>query len=227
MEDVSGQQKINLGGFDMTRPLYLKSVQYKEYSALTMSDVFAIPELDVKICSPETKALIRGLHCAIGIETEITELFEACEHHRIDIANLGEEIGDVCWYLAEFERQLGIELDHDSALSRNYGFNGIDNTLASMKISGGRILDAYKKGMFYGKPLPYDQIKLEISNLFIALTNVVDMAGLDLEKIRGTNIKKLYKRFGLCEGEIGFSVDKAINRKLADERKILEEGLKQ
>jgi NTP pyrophosphatase (non-canonical NTP hydrolase) len=48
--------------------------------------------------------VIRLLHCAIGMATETGELMEALKNHiydglPLDEANIGEELGDGCWYI--------------------------------------------------------------------------------------------------------------------------------
>lgn len=52
------------------------------------------------------------LHAAIGISTEAGEILDAFKKHLIygkdlDLVNVGEEIGDIMWYVAIITRYLG------------------------------------------------------------------------------------------------------------------------
>ena len=56
------------------------------------------------------------LHCVIGASTETAELLDAMKKHiyynkLLDVVNVGEEIGDIMWYLSNLCRLLGLDMD--------------------------------------------------------------------------------------------------------------------
>lgn len=82
------------------------------------------------------------------------------------------------------------------------------------------LLDAFKKNIFYGKELDIVNIGEEIADQMWYLSNLCRLLGLDFEKILENNISKLKARY-----PDKFSSEKAINRDLETERKILEGGI--
>lgn len=62
------------------------------------------------------KSTGRLLHGAIGIATESGELLDALKRHLmygkdLDRVNMGEEIGDLCWYMAIVLDELGLSFE--------------------------------------------------------------------------------------------------------------------
>jgi NTP pyrophosphatase (non-canonical NTP hydrolase) len=80
----------------------------------------------LKTESPSTEALleriqqndiIRMLHAAIGLQTEVGEIQDALKKHifygkPLDKVNLIEEMGDLFWYLAILADTLGVSFEH-------------------------------------------------------------------------------------------------------------------
>lgn len=65
---------------------------------------------------------VRLLHAVIGISTEAGELLDAMKKHvfyqgDLDTINLGEEIGDLLWYVAILLDETGVPMAH--ALAKN------------------------------------------------------------------------------------------------------------
>ena len=81
----------------------------------------------------------------------------------------------------------------------------------------GEFIDALKKHIFYGKELDRVNLAEEMGDMFWYLAIVADELGIDFESVMATNIKKLKARYGEK-----FSEDRAENRDLDTERKILE-----
>lgn len=79
------------------------------------------------------------------------------------------------------------------------------------------LLDAFKKHMFYGKPLDIVNIGEEIADQLWYLTNLARLLNLNIEELLNKNIEKLRVRF-----PDKFSEEKAINRDVNAERKKLE-----
>jgi NTP pyrophosphatase (non-canonical NTP hydrolase) len=80
------------------------------------------------------------------------------------------------------------------------------------------LLDDYKKQFAYGKASDKTNVAEEIGDQFWYLINLCRMININPEDVFDTNIKKLKSRY-----PDKFSQEKAINRDLDKERKILEE----
>lgn len=81
----------------------------------------------------------------------------------------------------------------------------------------GELADVYKRNMAYGAPLDPVGEGEEIADIMWYLVNFCSMRGFDIEKLLKKNIEKLKQRF-----PERFSEEKAINRNVIQERKILE-----
>lgn len=82
----------------------------------------------------------------------------------------------------------------------------------------GEIDDAFKKYIFYGKPLDKVNIQEEIGDCLWYLAGLCNWLGTTIEEEQERNIAKLKARYGEK-----FSEDSAINRDLNNERKVLEQ----
>lgn len=81
----------------------------------------------------------------------------------------------------------------------------------------GEIFDAIKKAKIYGKKLDRVNIAEEFGDMFWYLAVGCDSLGITFEEVWDKNIKKLRARF-----PERYSDDRALNRDLRKERKILE-----
>lgn len=81
----------------------------------------------------------------------------------------------------------------------------------------GEFLDALKKAIFYGKPLDEVNLREEVGDLLWYCAIALDALNGDFESVMQTNIDKLKARY-----PEKFTEDKAIDRDLNTERKILE-----
>ena len=86
-----------------------------------------------------------------------------------------------------------------------------------MQTEVAEIADVYKKHIAYGKELDLVNIKEELGDSMWYFANLCNFHGWDLRDILETNIAKLKSRY-----PEKFDADKAINRDLETERKILE-----
>lgn len=89
--------------------------------------------------------------------------------------------------------------------------------ILGMQTESAEIADVYKKHVAYGKELDLVNVKEEIGDILWYIANMCNLHGWDLRDIMNTNIKKLEARF-----PDKFSQEKALNRDLETERKILE-----
>jgi NTP pyrophosphatase (non-canonical NTP hydrolase) len=82
----------------------------------------------------------------------------------------------------------------------------------------GELADAYKKCMFYGKPLDLDNIKEEVGDIswYVALASY--QLGTTIEELMEMNTRKLEARYGRT-----WSKNAALNRNLAAEAAAMKD----
>ncbi len=81
----------------------------------------------------------------------------------------------------------------------------------------GELMDAFKRAIYYRKPLDVVNVGEEIADIMWYLSNLCRLLNLDFETLLQNNIDKLKVRF-----PDKFSEEKALNRDLISERKELE-----
>ncbi len=81
----------------------------------------------------------------------------------------------------------------------------------------GELLDAFKKHIFYGKPLDKVNVGEEIADMMWYISNLARLSELDIETLLYNNINKLRVRF-----PEKFTQENAENRDLNKEREALE-----
>lgn len=91
--------------------------------------------------------------------------------------------------------------------------------ILGMQTEVSELADAYKKHIAYGKPLDCVNIKEELGDALWYIANMCTLHGWDLRDIMDINIAKLQSRY-----PEKFTQDKALNRDLTEERKILAAG---
>lgn len=118
-------------------------------------------------------------------------------------------IMNIAQYKIDSERTL-IDKGHDMNLLH-----------AAMGIGteAGELLDAFKRKLFYGKPLDVVNVKEEVGDIMWYIAILLRELDLDFEEILQLNIDKLRARF-----PDKFTETHALNRDLDAERKILESG---
>lgn len=175
--------------------------EYKELSEKTLSLQFHCEEKKTELL----------LHATMGILTEVEELLD---NHLIekDEVNILEEVGDVTWYFAIIGREYNLDFPENTIVT-----DDPMKTLISVIKYSCQLLDMLKKKLYYNKPLDDDKF-VEVSLLLMSLTkSYMQYFSIDIEGSFQTNINKLKARYG-----DKFSSDRAINRDLVTERKILE-----
>jgi len=171
----------------------------------------------------------RLYHGILGINTEIGEILEAYDKSKetgskLDYVNLGEETGDILWYIGVISNVFGIEKELYSIEISDKNVD-INHFPAKLEILANTLLDMTKKTMFYGKQLEEEKVKKLITEIFV-LTNIyinslgIKVDSITFENVMDTNIKKLKKRY-----PEKFNDENAENRNLKEERKILENGM--
>jgi len=133
----------------------------------------------------------RLLHAAMGLCTEVGELFEVeSEQHLI------EEVGDVYWYLALAHDALGldferyeIEIDLDTWNPRG------ESPIESLSIYTTDLLDMVKKQVFYGRTIDLQKAELTLFTLKAVLKAALIMEDIDPKAVLQANINKLTTRY--------------------------------
>lgn len=182
----------------------------KDYTRLagrTLSDEFFM----------ETVTDKRQLHGAIGLVTETQELLIAILKPKDEsvIINIGEEIGDMLWYIAIFEREFDLEFSHEHKLSLS-SISPLDKTIELLK-SSIEILDMYKKLMFYKRPIDQGKLFSLLSFINDSLNDLCYLYGLNILELEANNINKLYVRF-----PEKFTTENAVTRDLEKEFEALK-----
>lgn len=159
---------------------------------------------------------LNAAHMIMGMVSELNELFDAI--HNEDKVNIGEELTDQHWYLANYCLLYGINYDLINELTATEVFigdyqdifNELTHTISSLT-------DVEKKLLAYKKPVS-QELRIEgIKAVFIALKACYVYYDLDISKCLENNIAKLRIRF-----PEKFDADKAINRDHNAERIELE-----
>lgn len=81
----------------------------------------------------------------------------------------------------------------------------------------GELMDAYKKHVFYGKPLDVTNIKEELGDVLWYVAELCEVYNFTFEELMELCIAKLRKRYPQK-----FTPDAALNRNLEEERRVLE-----
>lgn len=181
-------------------------ITYRRLAPRTMADVQdSYDEIDFKFLNDT----LNELHCVMGLVTEIQEFWEGFFDN--DFVNMQEEIGDAFWYMANLEniRMIPLRQLEDRIV--------VDSEMGLTDLVG-ELLDVYKKKIFY-RTLKHDEkINKYIRAIKAGLIDACIEYQFDLPKILETNINKLKARY-----PEKFTTEKADNRDLDNERKILEE----
>lgn len=180
---------------------------YKKEAERTLSSQFNCDIDDQKV-----------LHSIIGMMTEIDELLENYDS-KMDEINKMEEISDFMWYFSILSRMYSIDLSTDDKTIKYISKDFINEKelVYSILKKCLKLLDMQKKKFFYNKNINIENFLEIISDISYLLLIYTKINNIDLEKSMEVNINKLYKRY-----PEKFSSDKAINRDLETERKILE-----
>lgn len=174
-------------------------LEYGNYTIKTMKDLGS--------------QVLNSVHMTMGIATEVFELREAIRLK--DEVNIKEEIGDMLWYLRNYFTIWDISTEHIAVSDHISGT--IENKILFIEALTSSLLDMDKKTFAYGKEYPMQERVLLASSLLEFIYDLCILKGYDMNAIMQTNVDKLVARYGEK-----FSEEKAINRNLDSERKILE-----
>lgn len=161
-------------------------------------------------------------HMAMGITGEMGEIIDALKKHHIygkelDQANLVEELGDCCWYLAGLLQsvpEMCSKIKEYSLLSESVLARRRPLTVRNILMTNATVAKAAAKLVCPINPYIYWDA---VQTMLEALLDTAQLLDIDLEQALDINIAKLAKRYG-----DKYSDYSAINRDLDAERAILE-----
>lgn len=202
-------------------------VVYGELAMRTEScDFEAIRE---RLSAPGAEQLLRMLHAAIGISTEVGEFIIALEKMNScelqgeleieNVVNFCEEAGDIFWYLSIYYdshiKYFGYlctwEYDSIELFNPVMELDEIGTHTSSLAWSSSELLDVMKKYIFYGRKIDQNDIFRKSFVVYKALRECIDAflcdTGKTYHEILRDNILKLKKRYG-----DKFSEFRAVNR---------------
>lgn len=179
---------------------------FSEYKVLTTR---TLPDLGSQV--------LNSVHMSMGFASETYELFEGVSAK--DKANIGEEIGDKLWYLANYinVNKLNLELEFITAPITLINSLGEDDSGASLIVYESTLLDYDKKWLAYGKEKNNSLVEDAVVKLFQSYNNLIIQEKLDASQIMSRNIAKLLVRF-----PDKFTQEDANHRDLVKEREVLE-----
>jgi NTP pyrophosphatase (non-canonical NTP hydrolase) len=153
-------------------------------------------------------------HMVLGIISEQEEFLNAL--NKEDIVNQKEELADMAFYVANYCTYRGYSFkdimeDNDSLISLE---NSLEENVSLFDLFTSRLADYVKKHIAYNKEINKYLEKRALTMILYSLT-IEDCNFCDDDLVR--NIEKLKVRFPKK-----FSEEKALNRDLITERKILE-----
>lgn len=158
-------------------------------------------------------------HMVLGICSEYSELVIA--QQESDLVNVGEEISDKNWYLANYCNFRGYSLeqlyqDKDDILHDMKFFNDYTANVKKYFFYLADLQDLVKKNLAYGKEI--NRVKEESTlKCIVYCLSLLFPPDFNLEKSLQNNIDKLKIRF-----PDKFDQEKALNRNLVAERAELE-----
>jgi hypothetical protein len=169
-------------------------------------------------CS-ETEQLF--LHAIIGSLTEIEELLENYQNGQLVVetdkqGSVAEESADMFWYLSILFRELHLDSEDEFIIENKFKGCPYEILMEYLKINL-RMLDMLKKKIYYNKQIDMVLFTKNTFELFHLLKQYCLEYKTNFETILEKNILKLKARYGEK-----FSSEKAINRDLETEKKILE-----
>lgn len=149
------------------------------------------------------------LHTAMGLVTEVAELFESViKEGEEDLVNRKEELGDITWYLAVGFKALGEEFQFAEP-SQELG--------ADLITCVGAFMDMQKRAFFYNEPYDREAAFNLLKKIAGAVAYIAVEGGFLFEDVFDANIANLTKRF-----PDKFTEYAAVNRDLDAERTALE-----
>lgn len=167
-------------------------------------------------------------HMVLGMITEVGEIGDIFKRklaykNEIDKINLKEEVGDLCWYIANFcniNTEIKFEFSESELKDEENFFENetsLTRSISSVIILSEIIQDCTGFMMFGNSYFIGDDCEKLVKGMMLFLRHLCELNEIDILECMQLNIEKLEKRF-----PDKFSEENALNRNLEEERKILE-----
>ena len=175
----------------------------------TYRNLTGATRIDIKYNTIADK-VVDSIHCVLGISSEYLNEFMNSK----TLANDGEELGDILWYISEYCNIWGIELQ-EYPPSKNMERDRLDVNLIPETI--GKLCDIDKALLAYHRHALMEVRTQLIQYLYDTICMIIEGIGLEISNVMSTNIKKLKLRY-----PDNFTEHAANNRDLQKELKLLE-----
>jgi len=120
-------------------------------------------------------------------------------------------------YIKDVKRTENTDFSNMKDRLDSYDLLRLLHSSIGVSTEAGEFLDMIKKHLFYGSELDLVNIEEEIGDILYYCAISLDVVGVDFKDVMEKNIAKLEARY-----PEKFTSEKAINRDLDKERKILE-----
>lgn len=181
----------------------MKTLLFKDYQSLAKKTLAILENKGADV-----DHMILGMITESG---EISDIFKRKLAYKknVDTINLKEEIGDLCWYLANL-----LTIQETSFVYIRERFDLSEKHLSEAKICIDINAHIYAVSKYY---MYQNQLHTEIENIIGALLNICNLYEINLYECLYINIMKLKKRY-----PDGFNEVDALVRDVEEERKVLE-----
>lgn len=159
-------------------------------------------------------SFLNTAHMIYGMISEVPELIKAIA--KKDWVNVGEEISDIMWYLANYCTFNNIKLQDILILSGESKAQG-STVIEDIVYFIGELADLEKKELAYKKTFSLEKQICVLQNLLYQINKLYKLCGIDAYESLEKNINKLKVRF-----PDKFDEQLANNRNLKLERKVLK-----
>jgi NTP pyrophosphatase (non-canonical NTP hydrolase) len=179
-------------------------IEFRKQAPRTMSSVTEI----YGEMNPVLEHRLNLLHCIIGIDTEVDEFEQAIDND--DSVNAREELGDMLWYMANYENLMGYTMENLQSKIPEFPYE--------IQTFSSRLKDYFKKKIYYNTDKYDEEIKKDYERLKVAVIDTAHDMDISLNEAMSKVISKLRKRY-----PNKFSTKSSDNRDLIAERRILED----
>ncbi len=168
--------------------------------------------------------LLDSIHMTLGVVSEFLEELPVAINN-MDYVNIGEEIGDLFWYLANYANVWGIEtadtkIPYDSLAAHDtleQHFQSIEAGMKTISYHIGQFTDLDKKAFVYNKQVSLEDREYLFFIILLGVEGLASKFNLDSDQLRLKNINKLKVRY-----PEKFTEESANNRDLKAEYETLK-----